>query len=62
MSEDAEDESTDEFQDWWQSPRVQKEIRSIQTLTGSSMAEAALIVMMAQVAAQLDVLAEKLHG
>lgn len=62
MSEEAEDESTDEFQDWWQMPQVQKEIRSIQTLTGSSMAEAALIVMMAQVAAQLDVLTEKLHG
>jgi hypothetical protein len=49
-----EDEGDDEFQDWWQHPKVQQEIRSVQSLTGGSMAEACIVVMLAQVAGAID--------
>lgn len=59
MSDDDDERVVDgEFQDWWQRAEVQQEIRSIQTLTGGSLAEACLVVMMAQVAGQLDALTE----
>jgi hypothetical protein len=42
-----------EFQEWWGSQEVQREIRSIRSLTGASPAEASLILLIGGLTAVL---------